>query len=159
VLLVGAKKNKMRAVVQRVTSAKVTVDGEVIGAINDGFLVLLGVTHDDTNVDADYLSQKIAALRLFEDAGGKMNLSLKDTGGALLVVSQFTLFGDVRRGLRPSWSEAAPPEIAEPLYEYFVECSRKLIAKVETGAFRKMMQVELVNDGPVTLLLDSRRSS
>lgn len=148
----------MRAVVQRVTRAAVTVQSEVVGSIGAGFLVLLGVTHDDNNADAEYLSQKIAALRAFEDADGKMNLSLKDTSGELLVVSQFTLFGDVRRGLRPSWSDAAPPEVAEPLYEYFVECSRKLVPKVETGTFRKMMQVELVNDGPVTLLLDSRRN-
>jgi D-aminoacyl-tRNA deacylase len=148
----------MRAVVQRVTRAKVSVGGEVVGEIGPGFLVLLGVAIDDTNADADYLVHKIAALRVFDDADDKMNLSLKDTGGDLLVVSQFTLLGDVRRGLRPSWSNAAPPEIAEPLYEYFVECSRQLIPKVETGAFRKMMEVELVNDGPVTLLLDSRRN-
>ena len=148
----------MRAVVQRVTRAKVSVDDEVVGEIGAGFLVLLGVAHDDKTTDADYLVQKIASLRVFDDPEDKMNLSLKDTGGELLVVSQFTLLGDVRRGLRPSWSDAARPEIAEPLYEYFVESSRKLIPKVETGAFRKTMQVELVNDGPVTLLLDSRRN-
>ena len=148
----------MRAVVQRVTRAKVTVDDEVVGEIGPGFLILLGVAHDDTTTDAGYLAQKISTLRVFDDADDKMNLSLKDTGGALLIVSQFTLLGDVRRGLRPSWSDAARPEVAEPLYEYFVECSRKLIPKVETGSFRKMMQVELVNDGPVTLLLDSRRN-
>ncbi len=147
----------MRAVVQRVTRAKVTVDGEVVGAIERGLVVLLGVAHDDTKADADYLAPKIVSLRIFDDSEGKMNVSLKDINGGLLVVSQFTLYGDVRRGLRPSWSDAAPPEVAEPLYEYFVDSGRKLIARVATGSFRKMMQVELVNDGPVTILLDSRK--
>jgi D-aminoacyl-tRNA deacylase len=148
----------MRAVVQRVTRATVTVDERVAGKIGNGLLVLLGVAHDDTNADADYLASKIASLRIFDDNEGKMNLSLKEIGGCLLVVSQFTLYGDVRRGLRPSWSDAAPPEVAEPLYEYFVESSRKLIGRVETGSFRKMMHVALVNDGPVTILLDSRKT-
>jgi D-aminoacyl-tRNA deacylase len=148
----------MRAVIQRVTRASVTIDGQVVGEIGNGLVVLLGIAHDDTNADADYIAQKIVALRIFDDAEGKMNISLKDIDGSLLVVSQFTLYGDVRRGLRPSWSDAAPPEIAEPLYEYFVESSRKLLGRVETGSFRKMMQVELVNDGPVTILLDSRRT-
>lgn len=147
----------MRAIVQRVTRARVTVDGEIVGEIGNGLVVLLGVAHDDTKQDADYLAPKIASLRIFDDNEGKMNLSLKEIEGGLLVVSQFTLFGDVRRGLRPSWSDAAPPEVAEPLYEYFVESSRKLIARVATGSFRKMMQVELVNDGPVTIMLDSRK--
>ena len=147
----------MRAVVQRVTRARVTVDDEIVGEIGSGLVVLLGVAHDDTKQDADYLAPKIASLRIFDDAEGKMNLPLKETGGGLLVVSQFTLYGDVRRGLRPSWSDAAPPEVAEPLYEYFVEVSRKLIARVATGSFRKTMQVELVNDGPVTIMLDSRK--
>lgn len=147
----------MRAVVQRVTRARVTVDGEIVGEIGNGLVVLLGVAHDDTKQDADYLASKIASLRIFDDNEGKMNLSLKEIEGGLLVVSQFTLFGDVRRGLRPSWSDAAPPEVAEPLYEYFVESSRKLIARVATGSFRKTMQVELVNDGPVTIMLDSRK--
>src|SRR5689334_16468577 len=147
----------MRAVVQRVTRASVTVDDRVVGEIERGLVVLLGVAHDDTNADADYLAPKIAALRIFDDSDRKMNLSLKDIEGGLLVVSQFTLYGDVRRGLRPSWSDAAPPEIAEPLYDYFVANSRKLIAEVATGSFRKMMQVELVNDGPVTIMLDSRK--
>jgi D-aminoacyl-tRNA deacylase len=147
----------MRAVVQRVTRARVTVDDQVVGEIGNGLVVLLGVAHDDTKADADYLVPKIASLRIFDDNEGKMNLSLKEIGGGLLVVSQFTLYGDVRRGLRPSWSDAAPPEVAEPLYEYFVESSRKLVARVETGSFRKMMQVELVNDGPVTIMLDSRK--
>lgn len=147
----------MRAIVQRVTRASVTVDGDVVGEIGNGLVVLLGVAHDDTKQDADYLVPKIASLRIFDDAEGKMNLPLKEIDGGLLVVSQFTLYGDVRRGLRPSWSDAAPPEVAEPLYEYFVASSRKLIARVATGSFRKTMQVELVNDGPVTIMLDSRK--
>jgi len=147
----------MRAVVQRVTRASVTVDGEVVGAIGHGLLVLLAVTNDDQKSDADYLGEKIAALRVFDDAEGRMNVSLKDSGGSLLVVSQFTLYGDVRRGLRPSWSDAAAPEKAEPLYDYFVERCRGLLDHVQTGSFRKMMQVELINDGPVTILIDSRK--
>ena len=147
----------MRAVVQRVTRARVTVDDEIVGEIKQGLVVLLGVAHDDTKADADYLAPKIVSLRIFDDSEGKMNVSLKDIDGGLLVVSQFTLYGDVRRGLRPSWSDAAPPEIAEPLYEYFVESSRRLVTRVATGSFRKMMQVELVNDGPVTIMLDSRK--
>jgi D-aminoacyl-tRNA deacylase len=145
----------MRAVIQRVTRARVTVDGAVVGEIGKGLVVLLGVARDDTRNNADHLASKIVALRIFDDADGKMNVSLKDGGGGLLIVSQFTLYGDVRRGLRPSWSDAAPPEIAEPLYNYFVESSRKLIEPVETGSFRAMMQVELVNDGPVTLIVES----
>jgi len=148
----------MRAVVQRVTRASVTIEGEVVGRIEHGLVVLLGIARDDTEEDADYLAPKIIALRIFDDAEGRMNVSVKDIGGSLLIVSQFTLYGDVRRGLRPSWSDAAAPEIAEPLYDYFVESSRKLLGRVETGSFRKMMQVELVNDGPVTILLDSRKN-
>ena len=148
----------MRAVIQRVTRANVTIEGETVGEIGNGLVVLLGIARDDTKQDADYLAPKIIALRIFDDAEGRMNVSVKDIDGGLLVVSQFTLYGDVRRGLRPSWSDAAPPEIAEPLYDYFVESSRKLLGRVETGSFRKMMQVELVNDGPVTILLDSRRA-
>jgi D-tyrosyl-tRNA(Tyr) deacylase len=147
----------MRAVVQRVTRARVTVEDQIVGEIEHGLVVLLGVADDDTRADADYLVPKIASLRIFDDADGRMNLSVKDIDGGLLVVSQFTLYGDVRRGLRPSWTEAAPPEVAEPLYEYFVESSRKLIARVATGSFRKSMQVEMVNDGPVTIMLDSRK--
>lgn len=143
---------------QRVTRASVTIDGEVVGEIGNGLVVLLGIARDDTKEDADYLAPKIIALRIFDDVDGKMNVSLKDIDGGLLIVSQFTLYGDVRRGLRPSWSDAAAPEIAEPLYDYFVESSRKLLGRVETGSFRKMMQVELVNDGPVTILLDSRKN-
>ena len=147
----------MRAVVQRVTRASVTIEGTITGEIENGLVVLLGVARDDTREDADYLAAKIAALRIFDDGKGRMNVSIKDLNGGLLVVSQFTLYGDVRRGLRPSWSDAAAPEVAEPLYDYFVESSRKLLARVETGSFRKTMQVELVNDGPVTILLDSRK--
>ena len=147
----------MRAVVQRVTRAKVTVEDNVTGEIGNGLVVLLGVAQDDTKDDADYLANKIAALRIFDDEAGKMNLSLKETAGGVLVVSQFTLYGDVRRGLRPSWSDAAQPDVAEPLYEYFVAKMREVLVRVETGSFRKMMQVELVNDGPVTILLDSRK--
>ena len=148
----------MRAVVQRVTRASVTIAGEVVGEIEHGLVVLLGVARDDTKEDADYLAPKIVALRIFDDAEGRMNVSVKDINGGLLIVSQFTLYGDVRRGLRPSWSDAAAPEIAEPLYDYFVESCRKLLGPVETGSFRKTMQVELVNDGPVTILLDSRKT-
>ena len=147
----------MRAVIQRVTQAKVTIDGNIVGQIQQGLVVLLGVATDDESADADYLAQKIIALRIFDDEEGKMNVSLKGIGGRLLVVSQFTLYGDVRRGLRPSWSHAAPPDKAEPLYEYFVGKCRELTGDVATGSFRQMMAVELVNDGPVTLLLDSRK--
>jgi D-tyrosyl-tRNA(Tyr) deacylase len=147
----------MRAVLQRVTRASVKVEGETVGEIAGGLLVLLGIARDDTEQDARYLLDKIVALRIFEDAEGRMNLSLAETGGALLVVSQFTLHGDTRRGRRPSWIEAASPEVAEPLYECFVGEARRLVGQVATGSFRRMMQVELVNDGPVTILLDSRK--
>jgi len=147
----------MRAVVQRVTRASVKVEEQIVGEIENGLVVFLGVTHDDGQKDADYLAEKIVALRIFADEEERMNVSLKEAEGAILVVSQFTLYGDVRSGLRPSWSDAARPEIAEPLYEYFLAQVRKSISKVETGSFRKMMQVELVNDGPVTILLDSRK--
>ena len=145
----------MRAVVQRVTRASVTVDREIIGEIGNGLVVLVGIARDDTKVEAAYLVDKIAALRIFDDAEGKMNLSVKDVGGGLLIISQFTLYGDVRRGLRPSWIDAAPPEIAEPLYEFFVRQAKSTVDEVATGRFQAMMQVELVNDGPVTILLDS----
>jgi D-tyrosyl-tRNA(Tyr) deacylase len=147
----------MLAVIQRVTRASVKIEGETTGEIQKGLVVLLGIARDDTKADADYLAQKIVSLRIFDDVEGRMNVSVKEIEGGLLVISQFTLYGDVRRGLRPSWSDAAPPEIAEPLYDYFVERSRKLVERVETGGFRKMMQVELVNDGPVTIIVDSRR--
>jgi len=147
----------MRAVVQRVTRASVTVDGEVIGEIGNGLVVLLGIARDDSKVEAAYLVDKIAALRIFDDDEGKMNLSVKDVSGALLIISQFTLYGDVRRGLRPSWIDAAPSEIAEPLYEFFVRQAKATVDEVATGRFQAMMQVELVNDGPVTILLDSAK--
>jgi len=147
----------MRAVIQRVTRAKVTVDGEVIGEIGNGLVVLLGIARDDTKVEAAYLVDKIANLRIFDDEDGKMNLSVKDAGGALLIISQFTLYGDVRRGLRPSWIDAAPPEVARPLYDFFVRQAHSTVDDVATGKFQAMMQVELVNDGPVTILLDSSK--
>src|SRR5882724_8817668 len=147
----------MRAVVQRVTRAKVTVDGAIIGEIGNGLVVLLGIARDDTKLDAAYLAEKIAALRIFDDEAGKMNVSVKDVNGGVLIVSQFTLYGDVRRGLRPSWIDAAAPEVAEPLYEFFVRQTRKQLSEVASGSFRSMMQVELVNDGPVTILIDSRK--
>ncbi len=147
----------MRAVLQRVSRASVKVENETVGEIGTGLLVLLGITHDDTTRDADYLLEKIINLRIFDDDSGHMNLSLTETGGAMLVVSQFTLYGDARRGRRPSYSDAAKPELAEPLYENFVTQARQHVQQVATGSFRKMMQVELVNYGPVTILLDSRK--
>ena len=147
----------MRAVVQRVTRAKVTVDGETVGEIGNGLVVLLGIARDDTRVEAAYLVDKIVALRIFDDEDGKMNLSVKDVNGGLLIISQFTLYGDVRRGLRPSWIDAAPPEVAEPLYDFFVRQAHSAIEHVATGKFQAMMQVELVNDGPVTILIDSQK--
>jgi D-tyrosyl-tRNA(Tyr) deacylase len=145
----------MRAVVQRVTRASVTVEGSTVGEIQQGLVVLLGVARDDSESDAEYLAAKITALRIFDDEQGKMNLSLKDVGGGMLVISQFTLYGDVRRGLRPSWIEAAAPDKAEPLYEFFIARVREVLSEVATGRFGAEMQVELVNDGPVTILLDS----
>jgi D-tyrosyl-tRNA(Tyr) deacylase len=148
----------MRAVVQRVTRASVTVKGEIISEMKQGLVVLLGVARDDSETDAEYLAAKITALRIFNDQQGTMNLSLKDVGGEMLVVSQFTLYGDVRRGLRPSWIDAAAPEKAEPLYEFFIAQARTMVSTVATGKFGAEMLVELVNDGPVTLMLDSRRA-
>jgi D-tyrosyl-tRNA(Tyr) deacylase len=145
----------MRAVVQHVRRARVTVSGKVAGEIGLGLFVLVGVGRDDTRADADYLVEKTIGLRIFEDAGGKMNLSVADVGGALLVVSQFTLYGDARRGKRPSFDAAAPPAQARELYEYFVEKVRGAGLRCATGRFQEMMQVELVNEGPVTILLDS----
>ena len=147
----------MRAVVQRVTRASVKVGDEITGEIGNGLLVLLGVTHEDTEGDAGYLAEKIAGLRIFEDDGGKMNRSVTDVGGAVLAVSQFTLFGDVRRGKRPSFDAAARPEQARELYEYFVARVRRLSLRCETGRFQEMMQVELINSGPVTILIDSKK--
>jgi D-tyrosyl-tRNA(Tyr) deacylase len=148
----------MRAVVQRVSRASVTVDGEIVGKIERGLLVLLGVTHADTEASADYLAEKIAGLRIFEDDAGKMNLSVVDVGGAVLAVSQFTLYGDVRKGKRPSFDDAARPEQARKLYEHFVQRVRAVGVPCETGVFQAMMHVELVNDGPVTILLDSEKT-
>ena len=145
----------MRAVIQRVGRAQVMVAGEVVGRIGSGLLILLGVSKEDSDTDADYLADKIAGLRIFEDTNEKMNLSVVDVRGEVLVVSQFTLYGDVRRGKRPSFDEAAPPERARELYEYFVGRIRAAGLKCETGKFQAMMQVELVNNGPVTILLDS----
>ncbi len=148
----------MRAVVQRVSRAKVTIAGEITGENSRGLLVLLGVGAGDTLTDADYLAEKVIGLRIFEDAGGKMNLSVVDVEGAILAVSQFTLYGDVRRGKRPSFDAAAPPQPARELYEYFVEKIRAAGLRCETGRFQEMMQVELVNEGPVTILLDSGKA-
>lgn len=147
----------MRAVIQRVSRAKVTVDGETTGEISRGILVLLGVSHDDSENEADYLLEKILNLRIFEDGEEKMNLSLQDIKGELLVVSQFTLYGDARKGRRPSYIKAAAPERANELYEYFLSQARRQLSKVEAGRFQAMMDVELVNDGPVTILLDSSK--
>jgi D-tyrosyl-tRNA(Tyr) deacylase len=148
----------MRAVVQRVKRARVTVAGEATGEIAQGLLVLLGVGQSDTEAAADYLASKIAGLRVFDDDAGRMNRAVSEIGGAVLVVSQFTLYGDVRRGKRPSFDPAAPPEQARRLYEYFVERLRACGLRCETGRFQEMMEVELVNDGPVTILLDSEKT-
>jgi D-aminoacyl-tRNA deacylase len=147
----------MRAVVQRVSRAKVTVKEWTAGEIGHGLLVLLGVGHEDTEADATYLAEKIAGLRIFEDENGKMNRSVQDVSGSVLAVSQFTLYGDVRRGKRPSFDAAAPPEKARHLYEFFVQKIQGLGLRCETGRFQEMMQVELVNEGPVTILLDSAK--
>jgi D-aminoacyl-tRNA deacylase len=147
----------MRAVIQRVSRAQVSVGEETAGKIGRGILVLLGVAKTDTEADADYLAAKIAGLRIFEDENGKMNLSLADRGGEVLAVSQFTLHGDARKGRRPSFDEAAPPELAKQLYEHFVRGIREAGILCETGRFQARMQVELVNDGPVTILIDSKR--
>lgn len=146
----------MRAVIQRVNRASVEIDGETVGSIGKGFLVLLGVHSTDVIADADYIIKKVSCLRVFEDADGKMNLSLKQAGGEILLISQFTLFGDVRHGNRPSFIEAALPERAVPLYEYTVDRLRADF-KVETGRFGADMKVSLVNDGPVTIMLDSKK--
>ena len=148
----------MRAVVQRVTQARVTVDSRVAGEISNGMVVLLGVGREDTAESAAYLAEKIANLRIFADEAGKMNRSLVETGGSALVVSQFTLYGDTRGGRRPSYTRAAPPEEANRLYEEFVRALGARGIHVETGVFQAHMEVELVNDGPVTLLLDSEKA-
>ncbi len=148
----------MRAVVQRVSCAKVTVNDWIAGEIGLGLLVLLGVGQDDGESDVNYMAEKIAGLRIFEDHDGKMNRSVLDVGGSVLAVSQFTLYGDVRRGKRPSFDDAAAPEAARRLYELFVERIRAAGLRCETGRFQETMQVELVNEGPVTILLDSRKA-
>ncbi len=147
----------MRISLQRVKEAKVEIDGEIIGQIGEGILVLLGVGKEDEEYDVDYLVDKVVNLRIFENEEGKMNDSVIDTGGEILVVSQFTLYGDCRKGRRPSYDSAAPPELAEKLYELFVQKTRQRGIKVETGKFRAMMDVHLVNWGPVTLMLDSKK--
>ena len=155
---VAAKETKVvRAVVQRVSRAQVSVQEQVVGKIGHGLVVLLGVDVRDTEADALYLADKITGLRVFTDSEEKMNLSLSDVGGSILAISQFTLHGDCRRGRRPSYSDAARPELAIPLYERFVALLREKGLSVATGEFGAMMQVELVNDGPVTLLLDSHK--
>lgn len=147
----------MRAVLQRVSKASVSVAGETVGEIGKGILVLLGVSRGDSDTEARYILEKTVNLRIFEDAEDKMNLSLSDIEGDLLVVSQFTLYGDARKGRRPSFIEAAAPDDAKRLYEFFVAEARRQIEKVETGRFQAMMNVELTNDGPVTILLDSEK--
>jgi D-tyrosyl-tRNA(Tyr) deacylase len=149
----------MRAVIQRVSRAGVRVDGQTTGEIGPGLLILLGVGQGDTSREADFLLDKIINLRIFEDAGGKMNLSLLETRGQLMVVSQFTLYADCRKGRRPSFTDAGPPGEAQKLYDYFVEAARQRGLQVATGVFQALMEVELVNSGPVTILLDSSKNS
>lgn len=146
----------MRVVLQRSGPATVRVDGEVTGSIEKGYVLLVGITHSDTETDMDYVAKKIAGLRLWEDEEGKMNRSIEEVGGAILSVSQFTLYGDVRKGRRPSFIEAARPEQAEPLWHYFNDRLREKGLKVETGVFGAMMDVELLNDGPVTIIVESK---
>ena len=148
----------MRAVVQRVTEARVEVDGQVTGAIGPGLLVLLGIAKSDTRADAQYLADKILGLRIFADQAGKMNLDVVEAGGSVLIVSQFTLYGDVRKGRRPGFDRAAEPEMARRLYEYYVEAVRSRNVPVQTGVFQARMSVQLINDGPVTILLDSEKT-
>ncbi|MCX7884982.1 MAG: D-aminoacyl-tRNA deacylase [Caloramator sp.] len=148
----------MRAVVQRVKSSKVKVDENIVGQINEGILVLLGVEDADTDEDIQYLAEKVCNLRIFEDENGKLNLSLLDIKGSLLIVSQFTLYGDCRKGRRPNFMMAAKPDYAESMYLRFVEECKKYVDRVETGKFQAYMQVEIINDGPVTLLIDSKKN-
>ena len=149
----------MKVVIQRVKYASVSIDGEVYNKINSGFLVLLGITSTDNKKDVDYLVKKVCNLRIFSDENDKMNLSLKAVEGELLIISQFTLYGDCTQGNRPSFIEAAKPDIAIPLYEYFISECKKQIAVVKTGIFGSDMKVELLNDGPVTIIIDSKKSS
>jgi D-tyrosyl-tRNA(Tyr) deacylase len=145
----------MRLVIQRVKESQVTVNGSTTGSIRSGLLVLIGIAREDTRAEADYMVDKVLGLRIFPDDSGKMNRNIVESGGALLLVSQFTLYGDCRKGRRPSFDRAAPPEAAQNLYEYFVEAARRGAVPVETGIFQASMEVHLVNDGPVTILLDS----
>lgn len=144
----------MKAVIQRVTRASVTVDGNIVGSIGRGYMVLLGVGKEDTEETAERIVKKMAGLRIFADEAGKTNLSIQDVGGSVLIVSQFTLYADTRRGNRPGFTEGAKPDKAEALYQYFIQCARKEIQKVEHGIFGADMQVELINDGPFTILLE-----
>lgn len=146
----------MRLVIQRVKKAKVEVENNTVGSIEKGFLVLLGITHSDTKESVDYLVKKLCNLRVFEDENGKMNLGLKDVKGELLIVSQFTLYADCTNGNRPSFTEAAKPEIAIPLYEYFINECKKIISVVQTGTFGAHMKIDLINDGPVTIIIESK---
>lgn len=146
----------MKFVIQRVTHASVTVDGEITGAIDKGFLVLIGVENSDTKEIADKMVKKMTGLRIFEDSEGKTNLSLSDVGGSLLLISQFTLYANCKKGYRPSFIEAGAPQLANELYEYIIEESGKVIPNVQTGIFGADMKVELLNDGPFTIILDSR---
>jgi D-tyrosyl-tRNA(Tyr) deacylase len=153
------RSSEMRVVLQRVKQARVQVGGETVGAIGPGLLIFLGVTHADQREDAEYLAGRIVQLRIFPDEEGRMNRSVLEAGGSLLAVSQFTLYGSCKKGRRPSFDQAAPPEQARELYEYFVECLRLSNTRVETGVFQAEMDVSLVNDGPVTFILDSARNS
>ena len=148
----------MRALVQRVKRCSVTIDGKPHSSIEKGVLILLGIKNGDTKSNAEYLAERCSALRIFEDESGKMNISIKDVHGEAMVVSQFTLYGDTRKGNRPSYTDAAPPQIADELYTYFITCLQKILGKhrVAAGVFRAMMNVELINDGPVTLMLESK---
>ena len=148
-------KQLMRLLLQRVKHARVTVDDQVAGAIDSGLLLFLGISRSDTTLQADYLLDKVLGLRVFPDADSKMNLNVQQSGGSLLVVSQFTLYADCRRGRRPSFDEAAAPEQAQAIYQYFLEAARQGPVPVQAGIFQAMMQVEILNDGPVTILLDS----
>lgn len=148
-------KLSMRAVIQRVKSASVKVDGELVSEIGSGLLIFLGIAHNDTDTELEYIANKVANLRIFEDADGKMNCSLLETGGSALVVSQFTLYGDCRKGRRPSFIDAAHPEVANALYEKFITALKQLNISTQGGTFQAMMDVQLINDGPVTILLDS----
>jgi D-tyrosyl-tRNA(Tyr) deacylase len=148
----------MRAVLQRVSEARVEVEGTVTGAIRSGLVVFVGISREDTRADAEYLAEKITGLRIFPDETGKMNRDVKEAGGSILIVSQFTLYADARKGRRPGFDRAAPPDAARPLYDYFVEAVRRRGVPVATGIFQAVMSVRLINDGPVTILLDSEKT-